>query len=162
MGDFQVRREAFLQFLEENEFDLEPGWLIIETDDCSGGYCSMQKLLDQPRRPTAVIAADDLLAMGALAAALEAGVRVPEEISIAGFDGIAIARYVTPALTTVRQPVDAMGRIALAQLLNLINGGPMPVENLILVRPELVVRSSTGPVPLLLRSRVESAPDRIT
>ncbi|HLE16378.1 MAG TPA: LacI family DNA-binding transcriptional regulator [Anaerolineales bacterium] len=152
MGDFQVRRKEFIQFLDDNEFDFDPAWLINETDDCSGGYCAMQQLLGQPHRPTAVIAADDLIAMGALAAALEAGVRVPEEISITGFDGIEMTRYMTPALTTVRQPIDAMSRIALARLLDLIGGGSVGDQNLILVRPELVVRHSTGPVPMMTHS----------
>jgi DNA-binding LacI/PurR family transcriptional regulator len=144
MGDFQVRRAQFLEFMEQNEFDLDPDWLVDETDDCAGGYCAMQKLLGLQRRPTAVIAADDLLAMGALTAAFESGLRVPEDISISGFDGIEITRFVTPALTTVRQPIDAMSRIALARLLDLIGGSPVPEDNLIQVRPELIVRNSTG------------------
>jgi DNA-binding LacI/PurR family transcriptional regulator len=152
MGDFQVRRQKFLEFVEENELDLDPAWLVDVTDDCSGGYCAMQNLLSQTRRPTAVIAADDLIAIGALSASLEAGVRVPDEISITGFDGIEMTRYVTPALTTVRQPIDAMSRLALTRLLDLIGGSAVPEDNLIMVRPELIVRNSTGPAPLAVRS----------
>jgi LacI family transcriptional regulator len=86
--------------------------------------------------------------MGALKATIEAGLSVPQDISITGFDGIDLARYVSPGLTTVRQPIEEMSHQALTLLLEIIAGEILEIEQLIRIRPELVVRESTGPAPI--------------
>jgi LacI family transcriptional regulator len=72
---------------------------------------------------------------------------VPKDISITGFDGIDLTRYVSPGLTTVRQPIEEMSRRALTLLLEIIAGKTLESEQLIRIQPELVVRQSTGPAP---------------
>jgi DNA-binding LacI/PurR family transcriptional regulator len=94
---------------------------------------------------TAVVVGNDQMALGVLAALAERGVRVPEEISVVGFDDIPEARFFRPALTTVRQDFERQGRAALGRLLALINSddGPLPQRP----QTELVVRASSGPAP---------------
>ena len=144
MGDFDERHAAFLECLQTRSLEVHPDWLIPDTDDPAGGYRAMQRLLSQPSRPTAVLASDDLMAIGALKAANDIGIRVPEQISIAGYDGIELASFTCPALTTVRQPVEAMGRRAFESLLAQIEGEPSPSPRLERLPPQLILRASTG------------------
>jgi len=108
-----------------------------------GGLAAMQKLLSLADPPTAVFCYNDMSALGALKAVRDAGLRVPDEISLAGFDDLFVAQYSEPPLTTVRQPRRQMGRLAMETLLKLIEGGS--VEELIRVPGELVIRRSTAP-----------------
>lgn len=113
----------------------------------------MKHLLELPDRPTAVLAADDLMAIGALKAAAKARVRVPEQISIAGFDGIELSSFVCPALTTVRQPIEVMSRLALDCLFTQIRGESLATPRLVRVQPQLMARESTGPANLKVTER---------
>jgi DNA-binding LacI/PurR family transcriptional regulator len=87
------------------------------------------------------------MAMGALKAANDARVRVPGEISVAGFDGLDMIRFFSPSLTTVRQPVEEMSQRALQLLLDQIGGSANDIEGLIRIKPQIIPRESTGPVP---------------
>ncbi len=109
------------------------------------GVTAMRQLLALPKRPTAVFAADDDMAVGAIWAAAEAGVSVPGEISICGFDDTLIAAQVWPPLTTIHQPVREMGRRATEELLLRVldKGDATMVE----VGYELRIRASTAPAP---------------
>lgn len=98
------------------------------------------------RRPTAIFAANDEMAFGAANEIRARGLRVPEDISVAGFDDIVFAAAFHPALTTVRQPRHDIGRQAMALLAALLAGQPPPAQSLILPT-ELVVRASTAPAP---------------
>ncbi|UJP09104.1 LacI family transcriptional regulator [Microbacterium sp. KUDC0406] len=93
---------------------------------------------------TAIVCASDPLALGAVRAARRAGLRVPEDVSVVGFDDSALMGCTEPPLTTVRQPIEAMGRAAIELLLSQIAGGSEAGTEL-LFEPELVLRSSTGP-----------------
>jgi len=93
---------------------------------------------------TAVFAANDEMALGAMRAMLEAGRSVPRDVSIVGFDDVPFARYLTPPLTTVRQDLDETGRRAVRRLLDDIEGVDEGVVRAALA-PELIVRESTGP-----------------
>jgi DNA-binding LacI/PurR family transcriptional regulator len=95
---------------------------------------------------TAVFAANDQMALGVLRSLNEAGRRVPDEISIVGFDDIPEAAYFTPPLTTVRQDFNEMGRLSLHVLLEQIEGGVVAAPRTT-VAPTLIVRASTGPAP---------------
>ena len=103
------------------------------------------ELLALPERPTAVFAASDTQAIGAIEAARAAGIRVPEELSVIGFDDIEVASYV--GLTTVRQPLFESGRRGAELLLRALSGRQVDVRTELLPL-ELVVRSTTGPVPI--------------
>ncbi len=110
------------------------------------GRVAAQKLLRRGKRFTALVAYNDVSALGAMSALREAGLEVPENVSIMGFDDIEFASVAYPPLTTVRQPLQEMGATA-AELLIRKLANDASVQN-ICVRPELVVRSSTCPPPL--------------
>ena len=119
--------------------DLE---LIIEGDFTeAGGYSVMQRLL--PRQPDAVFVASDIMAIGALRAIRDAGLRVPEDIALAGFDDMPFAERSEPPLTTVRQPIVRMGGTAVEMLIDLIEH-PDSVPHRIILPTELVMRKSCG------------------
>lgn len=111
-----------------------------------GGWSAGQALLTQRHRFTAVFAANDLTAIGLLAAFTEHGVRVPQDVSIIGFDGIHLAAYTSPALTTVAQPIPELGRRAAELLLDRLAGTESPRDPVIL-GTSLALRDSTGPPP---------------
>ena len=107
------------------------------------GFAAASRLLDLERPPTAIFAFNDNMAIGAMQAARARGLRMPEDISIVGFDDLEEAALVTPALTTVRQPLAEMGRMAVSLLLRLLN--KQRVETLrVELATKLVVRESTG------------------
>jgi DNA-binding LacI/PurR family transcriptional regulator len=109
------------------------------------GYAFAQKLLGRHGEFTALFAFDDASAIGAIRAILDAGLRVPEDISVVGFDDIQNAAYSNPRLTTVRQPTREMGQIAARVLLGRINDPQQSEDSFVVVDPELIVRDSTGP-----------------
>jgi len=119
---------------------VRPGPATIEF-----GHHAASELLDLPRRPTALIGFNDKTAVGALAAAAERGLQVPEDVSITGFDDSDLARVTRPLLTTVRQPLQEMGRIAVSLLIRLLDGHGVDALHVELAT-ELVIRDSTGPV----------------
>ena len=110
------------------------------------GYLAACEMLDLPDRPTALIGFNDKVAVGALAAAQQRGLRVPEDLSVTGFDDIDLAQATHPMLTTVRQPLQEMGRIAVSLLIRLLEHRRLDALHIELAT-ELVIRGSTGPVP---------------
>jgi LacI family transcriptional regulator len=108
------------------------------------GYHAAAELLDVPQPPTALIGFNDKVAVGALAAAAQRGLRVPEDLSIAGFDDIDLAQATRPLLTTVRQPLQEMGRLAVSLLIRLMERQRLDALHVELAT-ELVIRDSTGP-----------------
>ncbi len=108
------------------------------------GYRAACDLLDLPRRPTALVAFNDKTAVGALRAAAERGLRVPQDLSIAGFDDSELSRSTTPTLTTVRQPLEEMGRMAVSLLMRTLERHTVDTLHIELAT-RLVVRDSTGP-----------------
>lgn len=109
-----------------------------------GGYAAMHAVLRQAARPSAVFVANDLMAIGALCAAYECGVAVPDEMSLVGFDDIELARFTCPPLTTVAQPKQRIAHMAVDMLLERIEGRRKDVRKVVL-QPELRVRASTAP-----------------
>jgi LacI family transcriptional regulator len=119
----------------------------LESDSPSPevGYAVTRKVLERGEPFTALFAFNDISAIGAIRALREAGKRVPEDVSVVGFDDIQSAAYQNPALTTVRQPLRQMGAIAAETLLSRVNSPrsvDYPAE--IVVKPELIVRSTTA------------------
>jgi LacI family transcriptional regulator len=108
-----------------------------------GGYRAMVELLTCDPRPTAVFAANDLIALGALMAARDAGLRVPADLALAGFDDIPATRLVSPTLTTVSQSAHAIGRRAAGMVLERLNGSIGDAGHCEEVPYQLVVREST-------------------
>jgi DNA-binding LacI/PurR family transcriptional regulator len=112
------------------------------------GYLAGRELLAAGEPFTAVFAFNDISAIGVIRTLREAGLRVPEDVSVVGFDDALGAAFHNPPLTTIRQPLHRMGRLAAETLLRRIAAGPgEPYEREVTVEPELVVRASTGPAP---------------
>ncbi|HEX4716164.1 MAG TPA: LacI family DNA-binding transcriptional regulator [Ktedonobacteraceae bacterium] len=105
------------------------------------GYQCAQKLLSLPERPTAIFASNDMMAFGVMEAARERGLRLPEDLAIVGFDDIPQASYVHPALTTIRQPLEEMGRSAAHLLLKYIAHPNAEIERIELPT-RLIIRES--------------------
>ncbi|MFE9251594.1 LacI family DNA-binding transcriptional regulator [Streptomyces sp. NPDC007088] len=110
------------------------------------GHVAARLLFSRTPRPTALVAFNDKTAAGAVRAAREAGLRVPADLSVTGFDDSELGQSITPALTTVRQPLAEMGRIAVSLLVRLVAGHAVDTLHVELATP-LVVRDSTAPPP---------------
>jgi DNA-binding LacI/PurR family transcriptional regulator len=123
-----------------------PGISLVEVS-CTraAGYSAAQELLAATDRPTAMVALSDILAFGALDAARDAGITVPADLSITGFDDQPEASHGRPQLTTVRQSIEAKGRVAADFLVAAINGDDQPRHQVL--HTTLIVRESTGPAP---------------
>jgi LacI family transcriptional regulator len=140
----QDRLEGYRQALRVSGIPVDEN-LIVEGDYTErSGALGLQKLL--PFSPDAVFAASDTMAIGALQALRQAGLQVPGDIALVGFDDIALASVVDPALTTVRQPIERMGSTAVELLLSRLEGSldKRPHTNRIVLPMELVVRNSCG------------------
>jgi LacI family transcriptional regulator len=118
-------------------------WVVEGDFSEESGYRGATTLL-QRGGPTALLAGNDSMAIGALAALAHAGVRVPEEMAVVGFDDIPIARYVSPPLTTVRVSIPELGSRAAARLLEALEQGPARERKQQLLATELVIRRSCG------------------
>jgi LacI family transcriptional regulator len=117
--------------------------LVVESNfKVEGGFDSTAQLLELADRPTAIFAFNDPMAIGAIRAARSRGLGIPVDVSIAGFDDTIEAQFVTPALTTVRQPLTEMGRAAVDVLLRLLENEP-PEASHVELETRLVVRDST-------------------
>jgi LacI family transcriptional regulator len=123
---------------------LDEGIPAVSAAHSSGARAAVEHLLSLPQPPTAIFAFNDNLAIGVVQAARARGVRVPEDLSVVGFDDIEHATIVTPTLTTVRQPLAEMGRTAVSMLMRLLEQQRMETLHLEL-GTRLVVRESTAP-----------------
>ena len=112
-----------------------------------GGWLAGRRIALSKPRPDAVFAANDMLAVGCLCALREAGLRVPEDVALAGFDDIPIARYITPALTTIRVPIASLGAAALDALAKAVQAPENQTTHTVVMPVELVVRRSCGAGP---------------
>ncbi len=118
---------------------------IIEAGDFtqSGGYSAMNAMISSRQAPSAVFACNDVMALGAMRALREAGLAVPADVSVVGFDGISMAEYVDPPLATVKQPIQELGRMAVQILIRRMSGEGGPVHSILPV--QFQPRDSVGP-----------------
>lgn len=137
------RRAGWKQALAKAGLPRREGDVARGDFTSKGGYQAMQTLLGRSPRPSAVFVCNDVMAIGALRAAQEAGLPVPGALSIVGFDDIDLASYTTPPLTRIAQPRHALGMESTALLLERINGKQHPFRRLIMT-PELKLRESTS------------------
>lgn len=141
-----TRLQGYKEGLADHKIELDPS-LIVEGSfrQRSGRLCALQLLdLDQP--PTAIVAVNDLMAIGAMQAAKERGLQVGKQISITGFDDILLSEYATPPLTTLHQPAHQMGALLCETLVNTLKGKPL-TELQTILPPSIVLRESTGEAP---------------
>jgi len=139
------RRQGYERALKAHRIAVDPGLVMQGAFDFESGVAAAQKLFALPAPPTAIFAANDDMALGALTAAQRLGIAVPHDVAIAGFDDSRAASLVWPALTTVRQPLAEMAMAAVAMLLSgevkLDPGQPAPVR---VLPHEVIVRGSTA------------------
>ncbi|MBR8658029.1 MULTISPECIES: LacI family DNA-binding transcriptional regulator [Bacillales] len=141
----KYRLEAFRQALEDHGLELTED-LVIRTDySREDGKRAARELLTSPKRPTAIFACFDFLAIGVYQAAKELGLRIPDDVSVVGFDNTILASIVDPPLTTIAQPIDEMGRQVMDLLVREIEGDKKTKQRVILP-PELIIRQSTKPI----------------
>lgn len=148
-GDRQ-RRGAFRSFLDAHGLPREPAHELIVPGDIESVREALQAMVARQQRPTAIFANNDYLALVLLRAALTCGIRVPEDLSIAGFDDISFATLCTPSLTTVRYPIDEIAQAAAHALLDTIEGrtsgdGSGASRSGVVFGPTLIYRESSGP-----------------
>jgi DNA-binding LacI/PurR family transcriptional regulator len=137
---------AFLAHLEKADPGCDGGPHVVTTlFTVEGGQAAAGELMDSGH--TAIVCGSDLMALGAIRAARARGLRVPEDVSIVGFDDSPLMAFTDPPLTTVRQPVAGMGKAAVSALVSEISGTKVSRTEL-LFHPDLIVRGSTGPVPV--------------
>jgi LacI family transcriptional regulator len=141
------RIKGYLSALEEKSIPFDPKLVVKGGFRLENGKQAIDYLLQLDSRPTAVFAYNDIMAIGALRALHEAGLRVPEDFSLIGFDDIDQAGYTCPALTTVYMPKYKIGQQGTKKLLEIIDKKPTTNELLASLEVYLVVRESTGPAP---------------
>ena len=168
LGDIRERQEAFAELMADLLDGLPPEYVQHVANNPAGGEAALGELMRLAPRPTAIVASTDVLAIGVLRGALVSGIRVPEELSVVGFDDIPMAAFTVPALTTMRMPTAAMAAAAVALAVGgrlgehstpdladhppsapAAAGEPVRLGGALVrvFRPELVVRQSTAACP---------------
>jgi LacI family transcriptional regulator len=145
LGISQERLGGYRDALAAAGIEPDPGLVAAGSFTEEGGHAATRALL-AAAEPTALFAANDLSAIGALSAIAEAGLEVPGDVSVVGFDDLRLSRFTTPPLTTIHQPGLEIARRATALLLDLA-AGREPERRRYVLEPELVVRASTAPAP---------------
>lgn len=145
----RARREGMLAERSRLDLPVQDGWIIRGDFSLESGYAAGQKILDMKDRPTAIFCASDQVAFGLIARLTEAGVRVPQDISVVGFDDIEQAAFFVPRLTTIRQDRQLLGQTAAELMMQRLEDEDttMPDDAVTLLDVELVVRDSTAPPP---------------
>ncbi|KIL49491.1 LacI family DNA-binding transcriptional regulator [Jeotgalibacillus soli] len=140
--DSQLRLKGFSQCLADYHFaDVPTKWHIRGDYSQQGGYQAARLLIEQGNLPTGLFVSNDEMAFGALKAFAEAGVRVPEDLSVIGFDDVELSQYVRPSLTTIKQPKFEMGSLAAHKVIQHLQGDA-PKEHSVLPT-ELIERESS-------------------
>jgi LacI family transcriptional regulator len=125
--------------------------VAADADTLEGGRQATRALLSSGYQPTAIICVNDVMAVGALRELRELGIRVPQDISVTGFDNVKLSEFCYPALTTLHIPREQIGHIICNCLIPAPGEAP-PTEHEIVIDPEFVVRESTGPAPARKRN----------
>jgi LacI family transcriptional regulator len=138
LGPLSDRQQTFLDVMQRYGPEVE-FTTLAQSDGFAGGREATRELLDSGFRPSAILCVNDFMAIGVLRQLRDAGLQVPEDVSVAGFDNIALSEMVHPTLTTVHIPRDLIGR----RMYESLTAGGDAAETVI--EPELVIRESTGP-----------------
>lgn len=138
------RRAGLAAVLQRHGVTVPPPYAIIADLTQQGGFAAMNQLLDLPTPPTAVVAFNDLMALGAISAAQARGLVVGRDVAITGFDDIPLAEHSHPPLTTVHQPIYDIGSRICNMLIHVIQGKELADPH-VLLQPRLVIRESSGP-----------------
>lgn len=137
----QMRYEGYKRAVLEAGLEINPQWIVESDFECEGGYEAFNRMLEKGPLPSSIFVSNDMMAMGVLNAAHEKGIRIPEDVSIMGYDDIHIARFMSPALTTVHQPKYRLGKVAVETLLKKLEKETLEPQ-VVQLDPTLVVRKS--------------------
>lgn len=140
----QNRMNGLIEVFSQVGLNIPPDWIVRGEGNFQFGLQATQRWLELPagERPTAIIAFNDAMAVGAMHAAQEKGLRVGEEVAITGFDDAPMVQYLTPSLTTIRQPIWDVGQCVISMLTDILdNANPESLH--VLLCPQLVVRESS-------------------
>ncbi|MGX7828095.1 LacI family DNA-binding transcriptional regulator [Actinokineospora sp. 24-640] len=141
----RARLDGYRAGLETAGLTLDPALVVQGEFDYESGFRAGERLFELPDPPTAVFACSDQMALGVYEALRRRGLRVPQEVSVVGFDDLPESRWSSPPLTTVRQPMVEMGKLAVRTVHRLVRGEPLDSPRVELAT-ELVIRDSTAPV----------------
>jgi DNA-binding LacI/PurR family transcriptional regulator len=136
------RERGYHEALESHHIQFDPNLIASGEFDEEEAFAAIQQMLSEGMEFDAIFAGDDDSAIGAMRALKMAGRLIPGDVAVVGFDDVPFARYLSPALTTVRAPIEEIGREAVRQLARLMNGDQ--AQALTLMRTELVIRESCG------------------
>lgn len=137
----QMRYEGYKRALNEAGLDFNANWIIEADFECEGGYEAFNKMFAKGPLPSSIFVCNDMMAMGVINAANEKGIRIPQDLSIIGYDDIHIAKFMSPSLTTIHQPKYRLGKAAVEALLNRLEKGAIDAQ-VVQLEPTLVERST--------------------
>jgi DNA-binding LacI/PurR family transcriptional regulator len=143
--DMRVRLEAFLAHTEALGLPVVQERIVEAPSTLEGGMQALNAFLDQGVLPTAILFANDAMAIGAMRVAHDRRIRIPADLSITGFDDIPFTACMTPPITTVRQPIMKIGETAASLLINWLDDIAEPPQETVILPVELVIRESAAP-----------------
>lgn len=140
------RKEGYVKALIDYKMQINNEYMIQGEYNIESGYNAMKKLLALSKIPTAVFCSNDDMAVGAMKAVMQAGLKVPEDMSVIGFDDSVVCNYVTPALTTIRKPTREISMKGAERLLEIMEGKDIKKEKMY-INTELIIRDSVKSLP---------------
>ncbi|HCE4591161.1 TPA: substrate-binding domain-containing protein [Vibrio parahaemolyticus] len=137
----QMRYEGYKRAMNEAGLDFNANWIIESDFECEGGSQAFKKMAERGTLPSSIFVSNDMMAMGVINAANELGIKVPDDLSIIGYDDIHIAKFMSPSLTTIHQPKYRLGQAAVETLVRRLDDKSNEAQ-VVQLEPTLVVRNS--------------------
>ncbi|MFH4481088.1 substrate-binding domain-containing protein [Vibrio diabolicus] len=137
----QMRYEGYKRAMNEAGLEFNANWIIESDFECEGGYQAFMKMAQRGTLPSSIFVSNDMMAMGVINAANELNIKVPEQISIIGYDDIHIAKFMSPSLTTIHQPKYRLGQAAVETLVRKLDDKSTEAQ-VVQLEPALVERKS--------------------
>ncbi|HCG6641337.1 substrate-binding domain-containing protein [Vibrio parahaemolyticus] len=137
----QMRYEGYKRAMNEAGLEFNANWIIESDFECEGGYQAFKKMAERGTLPSSIFVSNDMMAMGVINAANELGIKVPDDLSIIGYDDIHIAKFMSPALTTIHQPKYRLGQAAVETLVRRLDDKSNEAQ-VVQLEPTLVIRNS--------------------
>ncbi len=139
----EKRKEGFINALIKNKVQINGEYIISGNYSLDGGYKAMTELINLEKPPTAVFCSNDDMAIGAIKAITDAGLKIPQDISIIGFDDINFSEYTSPSLTTIKRKIERISEIGGEKILDMIDGKNIDEEK-IFVETDFIIRDSVS------------------
>ncbi|HHF0544851.1 substrate-binding domain-containing protein [Vibrio alginolyticus] len=137
----QMRYEGYKRAMNEAGLEFNANWIIESDFECDGGYQAFKKMAQRGALPSSIFVSNDMMAMGVINAANELGIKVPDDLSIIGYDDIHIAKFMSPSLTTIHQPKYRLGKAAVETLVRKLDEKSTEAQ-VVQLEPTLVERKS--------------------